>query len=172
MPTVRIVEAGPDRLAEVEHLTRALHAHHRTVDPQIPGIPPRDADAWWALRRGRYESWFTEPDTFVLLAEQDGADRPVGYALVTFHESDDSHATGERFAELQSLVVDPDRRGGGLGTLLLHEVYRQVRRRGVEEMVIGVLATNEAARRLYEREGFRPWVILTMGKVPDPDVGG
>jgi ribosomal protein S18 acetylase RimI-like enzyme len=48
-------------------------------------------------------------------------------------------------------------------------VYRQVRRRGVGEMVIGVLATNEPAKRLYEREGFRPWVILTMGTVPDPD---
>ena len=36
-------------------------------------------------------------------------------------------------------------------------------------MVIGVLATNEDARRLYEREGFRPWVLLTLGKVPDPD---
>ena len=88
---------------------------------------------------------------------------------MSFHDRDDSHTTGDRFAELQSLVVEPARRGGGLGTDLLHEVYRQVRRRGVEEMVIGVLATNEPAKRLYEREGFRPWVILTMGTVPDPD---
>jgi hypothetical protein len=36
-------------------------------------------------------------------------------------------------------------------------------------MVIGVLATNEPAMRLYAREGFRPWVVLTMGTVPDPD---
>ena len=36
--------------------------------------------------------------------------------------------------------------------------------------MIGVLATNEDARRLYEREGFRPWVLLTLGKVPDPDL--
>ena len=93
----------------------------------------------------------------------------IGYALVSFHDRDDSHTTGDRFAELQSLVVEPARRGGGLGTDLLHEVYRHVRRRGVGEMVIGVLATNEQAKRLYEREGFRPWVILTMGTVPDPD---
>jgi hypothetical protein len=36
-------------------------------------------------------------------------------------------------------------------------------------MVIGVLATNEPAMRLYRREGFEPWVVLTLGKVPDPD---
>ncbi|MEP6758851.1 MAG: GNAT family N-acetyltransferase [Actinomycetota bacterium] len=169
MPKVRIVEARADRLPDIEHLTRALHEHHRTVDPGIPGIPPRDADAWWAIRRDRYVSWLSEPDAFLLIAEDAGADRPVGYALVNFHDSDDSHTTGAHFAELQSLVVEPERRGGGLGTNLLREVYRQVRRRGVEEMVIGVLATNEAAKRLYEREGFQPWVILTMGKVPDPD---
>jgi ribosomal protein S18 acetylase RimI-like enzyme len=88
---------------------------------------------------------------------------------VTFHDQDDSHTTGERFAELQSLAVAPARRGAGLGTSLLHEVYRQVRARGAEEMVIGVLATNADALRLYQREGFRPWVLLTLGKVPDPD---
>ena len=169
MPPVRIVEGGPERLPDIEHLTRALHEHHRTVDPGIPGIPPRDADAWWTIRRERYETWLAEANGFLLLAEEDGARRPIGYALVSFHDRDDSHTTGDRFAELQSLVVEPSRRGGGLGTELLHEVYRQVRRRGAEEMVIGVLATNEPAKRLYEREGFRPWVILTMGTVPDPD---
>jgi len=169
MPPVRILEVGVDRLPDVEHLTRALHEHHQTVDPAIPGIPPRDVDAWWAIRRDRYEAWLTEPDTFVLLALEEGTERPIGYALVTFHDSDDSHTTGARFAELQSLVVQPDRRGNGVGTELLHEVYRLVRRCGVEEMAIGVLATNEQAKRFYEREGFRPWVMLTMGKVPDPD---
>ena len=169
MGSVRIVRADPDRLGDVEHLTRALHAHHRSVDPAIVGIPPRDADAWWTIRRGRYETWFTEQGTFLLLAEDDVGDRPIGYALVTFHDADDSHVTGELFAELQSLVVSPDRRGEGIGTELLREVYRQVRAQGVEEMVIGVLATNERAMGLYAREGFRPWVVLTMGKVPDPD---
>lgn len=165
---MRIVEAGAERLAELEPLTRSLHAHHLTVDPDIPGIPPRDGDAWWAIRRARYDGWLAEPDSFLLLAEDDGPTL-AAYALVSFHGIDDSHATGARFAELQSLVVAEGRRGEGLGTELLHEVYRQVRARGVEEMVIGVLATNEPAMRLYRREGFWPWVVLTMGKVPDPD---
>jgi ribosomal protein S18 acetylase RimI-like enzyme len=165
---VRIALAGPNRIAELEPLTRSLHAHHLTVDPAIPGIPPRDGDAWWEIRRARYEEWLAEPGSFLLIAQDDGA-APAAYALVTFHGIDDSHTTGDRFAELQSLVVADGRRGEGLGTELLHEVYRQVRASGVEEMVIGVLATNEPAMRLYRREGFEPWVVLTMGKVPDPD---
>jgi GNAT superfamily N-acetyltransferase len=165
---VRIALAGVGELSRIEPLTRALHEHHRTIDPAIPGVPLRDTDAWWSVRRERYRAWLAEPDTFLLVAD-DEEGTAAGYALVTFHDRDDSNATRDRFAELQSLVVAPERRGGGLGTELLHEVYREVRRRGAEEMVIGVLATNEDARRLYEREGFRPWVLLTLGKVPDPD---
>ena len=166
---VRIVRAGVERLDELEPLTRSLHAHHVTVDPAIPGVPPRDEDAWWRIRRDRYGEWLAdEGDAFVLLAESPHG-TPVGYALVTIHGEDDSHTTGDRFAELQSLAVLPSHRGAGIGTRLLHEVYREVRSFGIEEMVIGVLATNEAALRLYEREGFRPWVLLTMGKVPDVD---
>jgi ribosomal protein S18 acetylase RimI-like enzyme len=164
---VRIVRAGAERLREVEPLARALHAHHVTVDPAIPGIPPRDEDGWWRVRRSRYEGWLAaDPDAFVLLAEDARGDA-VGYALVTFRRQDDSHATGDRFAELESLAVLPEHRGRGIGTALLHRVYRELRSMGVEEMAIGVLATNEPALRMYEREGFRPWVLLTLGKVPD-----
>lgn len=164
---MNITVVGPERIADLEPLTRSLHAHHLTVDPGIPGVPPRDADAWWAIRRTRYEAWLVERDSFLLVLDDDGL--LAGYALVVFHDADDSHSTGERFAELQSLVVADDRRGEGLGTDLLHEVYRQVRSRGVTEMMIGVLATNDMAMRLYRREGFAPWVVLTLGKVPDPD---
>ena len=164
---MRIVRAGADRLPEVEPLARALHRHHLTVDPAIPGVPPRDEDGWWRVRSARYRGWLADPATIMLLAEDDGA--AVGYALVTVHDEDDSHRTGARFAELQSLAVPEDRRGEGIGTALLHQVYREVRAVGIVEMVIGVLATNEPAMRLYEREGFRPWVVLTMGTVPDPD---
>jgi ribosomal-protein-alanine N-acetyltransferase len=167
MGEARIALAGVEALPRIEPLTRSLHEHHRTVDPDISGVPLRDTDGWWAVRRERYRAWLAASVTFLLVAEADGG--AVGYALVTFHDRDDSNTTGDRFAELQSLVVSPERRGGGLGTALLHEVYREVRRRGAEEMVIGVLATNEAALRLYRREGFEPWVVLTLGKVPDPD---
>lgn len=141
--------------------------HHVTVDPEIPGIPPRDEDGWWTIRSARYREWLAEPDAFLLLAHDEG--EVVGYALVTIHGIDDSHHTGDRFAELQTLAVQDARRGGGVGTSLLHQVYREVRAMGIEEMSIGVMVTNHAAQRLYEREGFRPWLTINLGKVPDPD---
>ena len=161
---IRIERVGAERVGDFEPLWKALHEHHLTVDPQVPGIPPRTADESWPIRRTHYEEWLTHPGAFALLA-LDG-EEVIGYAVVSFHEQDDTHTTGDRFAELHSLGVLEDRRGAGIGTQLLRRVYAEVRAQGVEEMVIGVLATNDRVRRFYEREGFAPWVLLTLGKVP------
>jgi GNAT superfamily N-acetyltransferase len=61
-------------------------------------------------------------------------------------------------------------RGAGVGTALLQAVYAELRGIGIEELAIGVLATNHDALRLYEREGFTPWVVIALGKVP-PELG-
>lgn len=164
---IHIEKIGAERVGELEPLARSLHAHHLTVDPAIPGVPPRDEDGWWAIRRERYRGWLAEPGAFALLARLGGAG-PVGYAVVSIHGADDSHRTGDRFAELQSLAVLEGSRGAGVGSSLLRGVYAELRALGIEELAIGVLATNHDAMRLYEREGFRPWVITTLGKVPPP----
>jgi GNAT superfamily N-acetyltransferase len=165
---IHIVKVGAERVDDLEPLARSMHAYHLTVDPAIPGIPPRDEDGWWALRRERYQRWLTAPGAFALVAETDDpATRPIGYAVVSIHGGpDDSHVTGERFAELQSLAVLEGMRGAGVGSALLHAVYAELRALGIEELAIGVLATNHDALRLYEREGFTPWVVITLGKVP------
>ncbi len=169
MQGIHIVKAGVERLSDLEPLARSLHAHHLTVDPGIPGIPPRDEDGWWAIRRARYAEWLAERDAFALLAELEPDGAAVGYAVVSIHGADDSHRTGERFAEMQSLAVLDDMRGAGVGTALLQAVYVELRELGIEELAISVLATNHDALRLYEREGFKPWVIVTLGKVPPAD---
>ena len=163
---IHITTVGVERVDDLEPLARALHAHHLTVDPAIPGIPPRDEDGWWLIRRERYVQWLAEPGAFALLASIDPHGRPVGYAVVSIHGADDSHRTGERFAELQSLAVLEASRGQGIGSALLQRVYAELRRLAIDELAIGVLATNHEAMRLYEREGFLPWVVTTLGKVP------
>lgn len=168
MEDLRIVRAGPERIDDLEPLWKSLHAHHRTVPPALPGIPMREVDDTWPRRRAEYEEWLAEPDAFVLIAEH--GEGPVGYALVHFHRpADDCWVTRERFAELESLAVLPEARGRGIGGALMREVYAELRRIGVRELVIGVLATNERALRFYEREGFRPWMVKYFGAIPTGD---
>jgi GNAT superfamily N-acetyltransferase len=163
---VRIRRAGAERIDDLELLWKELQEHHRSVDPGLRRIPPRTPEDSWPRRRAKYVEWLHHPEAFVLLAE--GAERPVGYAFVSVHEpADDTHVTGERWAELQSLSVEPARRGAGLGTRLMERVYAELRAAEIHELAIGVIATNDRAMRFYERQGFRPWVVTTLGRVPD-----
>jgi len=164
---VRIGRSGVERIDELEPLWKSLQEHHLSVDPGLPGIPPLSADDSWPRRRAKYVEWLRHPDAFVLLAEE--VARPVGYALVSIHDpADDTHVTGERWAELQTLSIEPARRGAGLGTRMMERVYEELRAMQIEELAIGVIASNERAMRFYERQGFRPWVVTTLGKVPGP----
>lgn len=56
---------------------------------------------------------------------------------------------------LDELYVVPDRRSGGLGTLLLRAAEQVVRERGGEVLEINVDGDDAAARRFYERHGYR-----------------
>jgi mycothiol synthase len=52
-------------------------------------------------------------------------------------------------------TVHPDLLGRGLGTHLLERVEDEARRRGRPVLTVGMLAENDAARRLFERLGYR-----------------
>ena len=54
-----------------------------------------------------------------------------------------------------SLYVAPEARGQGLGRALMRDAIRRVRDiQGVENLLLGVMVTQTAARKLYESLGF------------------
>ncbi|HVV36396.1 MAG TPA: GNAT family N-acetyltransferase [Acidimicrobiales bacterium] len=63
-------------------------------------------------------------------------------------------ALGE-FAEINALDAWPT--GTGVGTRIIAECEKLAHGRGDEMIGIGVLVTNTAARRLYERLGYEYW---------------
>jgi ribosomal-protein-alanine N-acetyltransferase len=69
----------------------------------------------------------------------------VGYAGLV--------ATGHQ-ADVQTLAVAADRRGAGLGRVLLDELLAEARRRDAGEVLLEVRAENVAAQALYARAGF------------------
>ncbi|MEV6697330.1 GNAT family N-acetyltransferase [Streptomyces sp. NPDC051453] len=86
--------------------------------------------------------------------------RGASQAFVQIEEGpDDTWVTGDRIAELQTLAVLPAERGHGIGTLLLDLVDAELDRMGVADLLIGTLAANTGAQRLYERRGLRPVLV-------------
>ena len=94
-------------------------------------------------------------DADVLLVLDD-AGRPAGMALV--HLEHPSRMSSEQAVELSRVVVRPDRRGSGIGSVLVDAAGEWARARGVRSMVAAVFVGNEASRGFWRAAGFLPWV--------------
>ena len=152
-----------DDLDLVEPLWVAVH--HRHIE-SMPQLAPYVTDAeTWVARRKLYEDLLAKPDTLLLLAIV--GDETVGYGLthvmpVADSWIEDTWRTGDRIGEIESLSVLPEYRGGGLGSELLERLETHLHERGVDDLILGALAGNDDAIRLYERRGYRPtWLYLS-----------
>ncbi len=132
----------------------------------MPDLAPYvDDTETWRARRGLYIELLRKPDTLLLVAEVDGT--AVGYGLthvmpVADSWIEDTWQTGDRIGEIESLSVLPTYRGGGLGTELLDRLEEHLHGLGVDDLILGALAGNDHAIRLYERRGYRPtWLYLS-----------
>jgi len=84
------------------------------------------------------------PSSFGLIAQSAG--HPLGFLLAQC-------AAGE--SEIINLAVAPEARRQGIGAALLGHAMARARTDGAQAMFLEVAADNEAARSLYEREGFK-----------------
>jgi ribosomal protein S18 acetylase RimI-like enzyme len=141
----------------------AVHHRHAETMPEL--APYVSDDETWRVRRALYEQLLAKPDTLLLIAVVDEA--AVGYGLAHVLPVDetwipDTWATGPRIGEIESLSVLPQYRGGGLGSELLRRLEQHLHERGVDDLILGALAGNHDAIRLYERRGYRPtWLYLS-----------
>jgi ribosomal protein S18 acetylase RimI-like enzyme len=162
---VEIVRAGAERIPDLQPLWESLSRHHAEVAPELAvlGEVRAEADSW-AVRRGLYEEWLEDPAAFVLIAESQG--EPVGYAVVQVRGPEETWATGDRVAQLETLAVLPGHRGKGIGTALVERMHEELRRLGASHFVVSVIASNADAIRFYERLGLLPFISTYVGKVP------
>jgi [ribosomal protein S18]-alanine N-acetyltransferase len=115
-----------------------LPAVHRLEEVLFP------EDAWSVeMLRGELDD---QPRTrhYVVAAEPDG--EIIGYAGLA--------AAGGQ-GDVQTIGVQADRQGQGVGAALLTALLEEARLRDCDMVYLEVRADNERARRLYERFGFR-----------------
>ena len=159
---VRIESATENHLDLLRPLWLSLHRHHQIIAPNLG--PYVDDDTSWKTRRRFYAECLLHKGSFAFLAYS-GEDL-IGYALVLVQPTstmwNDTWVTGDRIAELETLVIAPEQRGKGLGTLLLDRVESQLDRLGIRDVIIGALPTNTEVLDMYRRRGFAPtWLVMT-----------
>jgi ribosomal-protein-alanine N-acetyltransferase len=84
---------------------------------------------------------------YLVAVDDQRPDEIVGYAGLLAPR-------GAGQGDIQTIAVDPERRGAGLGRALMHALIDESRRRGVAELFLEVRADNPIARSLYESLGF------------------
>ena len=76
-----------------------------------------------------------------------------------------SWSASDLLAELAILVLPPEMRGQGIGSMLLNAVEARLCELGIKDMLIGVITTNTEAMRRYERRGAVPFLTQFVYRV-------
>ncbi len=112
------------------------------------GFEPEYNEAWTRKQVG---DSLTLPSGHLIAFDRDGRRIETGGMVAGFALS--RAAPGEE--ELLLIVVDPDHRQRGLGSLLLARLVMDAQARGAEQLFLEMREGN-SARTLYDRIGFLP----------------
>jgi ribosomal protein S18 acetylase RimI-like enzyme len=154
---VGIVQLGLGDIDRVEPLWEAMRRHHVALSSS----PARDPAESWPMRREQYRGWLEGSEPAWLLGAESGGEL-LGYAMVVVRPGQSpTFDSGPFVGDLESLSVAEHARGAGVGRALIARARDLLREQGVQTWLVGVVADNDGAQRLYEREGFRvAWVNL------------
>jgi GNAT superfamily N-acetyltransferase len=130
------------------------------------GAHDRYMDTSWPDREGTgYYTGLLEDPECLLAVARDG-DQVVGHLVGKLVGPDALRLA--RLAVLESIRVRPDRRGQGVGGMLVADFFGWARREGAVQASVSAYAANEGAQRFYARHGFAPRsVILDRDVAPD-----
>lgn len=162
---VRIERAHARDLKLVKPLWKTMiRAYADMSDGMWTVREPQEA---WERRHQDYLDWINEGTGVVFLARDE--DCVVGYAALHILESGPTFDFGERFGGLESLVVDPKRQGGGVGSLLLSACRKELTRREIAVCTTVTPTNNARAIALLQRYGFAPFMTRFMQRLDDED---
>ena len=153
MAGVIIRRATKEDTQAVGRLGALLLRVHYGFDPDRFMRPGDDAEEGYAWFLG---TQLEDPDVLVLVAEDDG--RIVGYLYAAIEPRNWKELRDEA-GFIHDIVVSEDQRGLGVADGLLNAAIRWMRERGMPRVLLWTATPNTAARRVFERHGFRSTMI-------------
>ena len=99
------------------------------------------------------------PNAVVMVAEEDHQVVASGYALL--QKAKKQYYNFEEYAYLGFMFVKSEYRGKGINQLVLDQLLKWTKSKGISEVRLDVYEQNESAVKAYEKAGFEP-LLLTM----------
>jgi GNAT superfamily N-acetyltransferase len=136
-------------LASVRGLLAQLAEHISAGGRSVAGIDIESIFREMREAPGVYQNWVAVE-----------GERVIGFLSLMFYKTL-FHDGGT--AQINELIVERDRRGAGVGRLLIERAVAEARRRGMDEIEVGTEKGNAAAQRFYRKNGFdEEYVLLGM----------
>jgi ribosomal protein S18 acetylase RimI-like enzyme len=152
----RIVELEVGDVDLVEGLWKEMVEHHRELTGQT--YPVRGPEEAWPRRRAQYVEWLESGEGHLFLVPGEGAEgAPLAYAFLRIGASGPTWNLGDGVGDLESLSVSRAPRGSGIGTELIAHCRDRLAALGAQWWTVSVIAANQGAIDLYEREAFQPF---------------
>jgi GNAT superfamily N-acetyltransferase len=146
--SVTIQAATPEHIWAVRLLFKGLHDFNAALDQRFAL-----ADNWERYLEEHLKREWEGARSLTLIA-WDG-DRPIGLLMLAGY-SDSPLFQYRHWAEILALFIDPEVRGGMLAIRFVKMAKSWAREHGYDRIQLYVTATNDRARRFYEKSGFEP----------------
>jgi ribosomal protein S18 acetylase RimI-like enzyme len=153
---IAIRTARREDLPDAAELAAALVRQHHAYDPlRFMRIEP--------IEQGYERFLRTQIDregvVFLVATEaRDGRETVVGYLLASLEDRDWSDLR-DACGKLHDVYVDEGARGKGVATRLVEDAIARLSAMGAPRTVLMTAWRNDAARRLFERLGFRATML-------------
>lgn len=143
------------RQATLEDLETIVSIYNSTIPKRVATadtvpVSVESRRGWLTDRPENRPVWLAEPEESGVPGEMAG-----WIALGEFHSRPAYYATAE-----VAVYISEDRRGEGVGRLLVEEAVRLGPELGIKNLIAGVFAHNEASLGLFESLGFSRWAHL------------
>lgn len=96
----------------------------------------------------------------IYVAEAEG--KVIGFIGLVIEQENDVTTSLREFSYITDVVVLPEFRGQGIGATLMAKADAYARESGYSALAVNVLANNDAALSLYQKMGFRHYVVLML----------
>ncbi len=149
-----------ERVWKLREAWLTLHHHHQAVSPNL-GPWVSDADSWKV-----FEKIFTgaaDEGLLWIAGDEDDPDAVLSARTLKGTELfSDTWPSRASLGEVAVLIVEPERRGTGIGEELMRLAAATMARKGAIDLLVGAIAPNARAIQFYERIGYaRAWLEMT-----------